>query len=173
VTLQFGFNDAAVWDGRGDEEHGRLLPKGLAFLSSSRFVRMVFSFATPWRSPSLPSTATPSARPRLTPAEFSVELQRAVGACRRAGSVPLLVIWPKRSQMRDREPSPYDEALRSLSASVHALLVDLVPVFRAHGAEALFADVVHANVQGNRVAAEAIHEALSRVPKSPQRSQPG
>ena len=65
--------------------------------------------------------------------------------------------------MRDATPFAYHDAMRSLSVSAGVPLVDLVPLFRAGGAEALFADVVHANARGNRLAAKAISGALHRI----------
>lgn len=154
VVLQFGFNDAADWGGRGDREI-RAASGVLRLLQASRLVQL----AAQALAPKVERAA--ARRPRLTPEEFESELGGAIDLARAHGARAVLVAWPQRAQLTADRSDPYADSLRRLAAARGVGLADLLPEFRARGGESLYADLIHANAEGNRVAAECVSRALS------------
>ena len=163
VVIQFGWNDAAVWDGRSDAEHAALLARGPALLFRSRLVQLLASLL-PERSRSSGGPSVPALRPRLTPDEFGEELRSMVRLSRSEGARPLLLLWPARYHLRGIRMPPHLDVIRRVAAEEGAPLVDLFELFSRAGGAALYADAVHANAAGNRAIAEAI--ALTLGPES-------
>lgn len=159
VVIQFGWNDAAVWDGRSDAEHAALLAHEPGLLFRSRLIQLLASFLRARGRPAGSGTPLPE-RPRLTPEEFGEELRSMIRLSRSEGARPLLVIWPARYHLRGIRVPPHLDVIRRVAAAEGAPLVDLFEVFSRNGSTALYADTVHANAAGNRAVAMAVATAL-------------
>jgi lysophospholipase L1-like esterase len=159
VVIQFGWNDAAVWDGQSDAEHAALLARGPGFLYRSRLVQLLASLL-PGRRSHPDGESAPPARPRLTPEEFDSELRSMVRLSRSGGAAPVLILWPARYHLQGIRVPPHLDVIRRVAAAEGALLVDLFEVFSRNGGAALYADAVHANAAGNRAVAMAVAAAL-------------
>ncbi len=173
VVIQFGWNDAAVWDGRSDEEHAVLLARGPGFLFRSRLVQLLASLLP---GPGHVSGSTsPEARPRLTPGEFGEELRSMVRLSRSEGAEPLLVLWPARYHLEGIRIPPHLDVIRQVAAAGGVPLVDLFEIFSREGGAALYADAVHANAAGNRAVAKAVAAALqgASTENTPESSSAG
>jgi lysophospholipase L1-like esterase len=163
VVIQFGWNDAAVWDGRSDAEHAILLASGPGLLFRSRLVQLLAALLSRRASRAEGGAALPT-RPRLTPEEFGEELRAMVRLSRSGGALPVLVIWPARHNLEGIRIPPHLDVARQVAAAEGAPLVDLFEIFPREGGAALYADAVHANAAGNRAVAAAIAKALRREP---------
>jgi lysophospholipase L1-like esterase len=159
VVIQFGWNDAAVWDGRSDAEHAALLAHEPGLLFRSRLVQLFASLLQGRRRPGGTETPRPE-RPRLTPEEFAGELRSLIRLSRSEGARPLLVLWPARYHLRGLRVPPHLDVIRRVAAAEGAPLVDLFEDFSRNGGAALYADAVHANATGNHVVAEAVAKVL-------------
>jgi lysophospholipase L1-like esterase len=159
VVIQFGWNDAAVWDGRSDAEHAVLLASGPGLLFRSRLVQLLASHLF-GRGGRPSGAAAPPGRPRLTPEEFGEELRAMVRLSRSEGAVPLLVLWPARYHLQGIRVPPHLDVIRKVAATEGSPLVDLFEVFSREGGAALYADAIHANTAGNRAVAAAVAAAL-------------
>ncbi len=155
VLVQFGWNDAAVWDGLSDAEHAALMARGHGLLGRSRFLQLAASLLPERRAGPGAEEAT-AGRPRLTPEEFEGELGQIIRLSRSAGARPVLVLWPARYHLDGIRIPPHAGVVRTVAAAERVPLVDLFGIFRGAGGAALYADAIHANAAGNRVAAEAI-----------------
>ncbi|MFI5180892.1 MAG: SGNH/GDSL hydrolase family protein [Thermoanaerobaculia bacterium] len=155
VVIQFGWNDAAVWDGRSDAEHAALLARGPGLLLRSRLLQLLARLLPRQRSRSGEEASLP-ARPRLTPVEFGEELRAMIRLSRSESAAPLLVLWPARHHLQGSRMAAHLDVLREVAASDGVPLVDLVEVFSREGGSSLYADAVHANPAGHRAVAEAI-----------------
>ncbi len=159
VVIQFGWNDAAVWDGRSDAEHAALLARGPGILFRSRLVQLLASLL-PRRSAGTARETSAAGRPRLTPEEFGDELRSMIKLSRSEGARPLLVLWPARYHLRGIRVPPHLDVIRRVAADEGVPLVDLFEVFSRSGGAALYADAIHANAAGHRAVADAIAAAL-------------
>lgn len=159
VVLAFLFNDMSSWDNMSDMQH--------AAASKSLAARMVAhsriaSLMATWK----PAPRYPSERdetPRLSDEEYSRQIQDIVDVCRANSAQPVLVVWPLRSQMNRGSDLVKQDIIRHIAREEQLEIVDLLPFFRQEGGEALFADVVHANVAGHRLVADKLEIALNRV----------
>lgn len=158
VVIQFGWNDAASWDGLSDAEHAALLARGPGLLSRSRLVQLLASLL-PVR-PRAAATGAPTARPRLTPEEFGEELRSMIRASRSEGARPLLVLWPARYHLQGIRVPPHLDVIRRTAAEEGTPLIDLLELFSRGGGAALYADAVHANAAGHRAVAEAVAQTI-------------
>lgn len=172
VVLQFGWNDAAVWDGRSDAEHAGLLARGPGLLARSRLIQLLLPLL-PGRESRVGDANGAAARPRLSPAEFGEEIRAMVRLSRAEGAEPLLVLWPARHHLGGVRIPPHLGVLRQVAASDGVLLVDLLEVFSREGGTSLYADAVHANASGHRVVAEAIAGAFRTLNSPITGSTPG
>ncbi len=159
VVIQFGWNDAADWDGRSDAEHAALLARGPGILFRSRFVQLLASLL-PGRSGDTPRETSASGRPRLTPEEFGGELRSLIRLSRSEGARPLLVLWPARYHLRGIRVPPHLDVIRRVAAAERVPLVDLFEVFSRSGGAALYADAIHATAAGDQAVADAVAKAL-------------
>jgi lysophospholipase L1-like esterase len=160
VVIQFGWNDAAVWDGRSDEEHAALLARGPGLLYRSRLVQLLASLL-PKSSRGAGDRSAGAARPRLTPEEFGDELRSLIRLARSRGARPILVLWPARYHLRAIRVPRHLDVIRHVASEEGAPLVDLFDVFSRHGGDSLYADAVHANAAGNRAVADALARVLT------------
>ncbi len=156
VVISFLFNDEAPWDGLSDHEHARQLAQEQArLIPRSRLMTLLASL-----KPHPKNDNQQTQRPRLTDLEYADELQRIVGRCRSMGSQTILMIWPMIWQMNDTHPIGKQNVTRQMADAEDVLLIDLVSLFRSHGAERLFADVVHANAEGHQIVAGRLESVL-------------
>ena len=156
IVVQFGWNDALVWDGRSDAEHAALIAKEPAGPLHLRLVQLLVTLL-----PAIPGRSEKAAgRPRLMPEEFAGELRDIVRLSRSAGALPVLVLWPARYHLQGIRIPPHADVIRKVAAAEGAPLVDLFTIFSREGSAALYADAVHASAAGNRVVAAAVATAL-------------
>jgi hypothetical protein len=166
VVLCFRFNDSSSWDGKSDAEQQALLEQ-----EQHRWVNRIgllnlLARLRPQAAARAPAATPPRARaerPRLTDQEYAEQTSLMIARCRARGSEPVLLVWPSPPQMEQPVELPKQTLLRRLASEQHVRLVDLVAEFRAHGGASLFADVVHANVAGNRVVATALVTPLQEI----------
>jgi lysophospholipase L1-like esterase len=77
------------------------------------------------------------------------------------GARPVLVVFPYSTQLAPDAPSAIETTLARLAADLGWTVIDLLPAYRAAARDgALFADLWHPTVAGQRVAAAAIADAL-------------
>jgi lysophospholipase L1-like esterase len=100
-------------------------------------------------------------RPRLTPDEYRETLQKIQELCAANGVEVFFILWPYEEQARTEAPvwRGYQEMLLEFGKTPGVHLVNLHSPFRQAG-EGIYADPVHGNAQGCRVAAETIAEAV-------------
>jgi lysophospholipase L1-like esterase len=168
VVVQFGWNDAAVWDGWSDAEHALLLAKGPGFPLRLRLIQLLASLLPERRSAPGADHDDPG-RPRLTPEEFAGELRAILRLTRSVRARPVLVVWPARYHLQGIRIPPHAAVIRQVAAQEGAPLVDLLEVFPRKGGAALYADAIHGNAAGNRIAAEAVANVLHANPAPPAR----
>jgi lysophospholipase L1-like esterase len=157
VVITFWPNDRSSWDHLSDAEHAEwIAAERSGNFSRLRVLRML-------------RKAMPGGRPRLTGEEFAAEIRRMIGWCRARNSTPVVHVWPT----RQGEDVDRQEILRRIASEERVLLVDEVPLFRAHGRHALFADAVHATREGYALAARSVVEALRGHPDVRLLDQPG
>lgn len=160
VVVSFLFNDDSAWDGRSDLEHVNDQRSFASFLTrNSRFALLVAGLK-PAPHPVRPRAKT---RPRLTDREYSRELKMIVQLCRAQGSQPVFLLWPLRSQMYDDSVYPKQEIVKYLGKSDDIPVIDLLSEFRENGGASLFADVVHANKDGNKLIADELEPVIRRL----------
>lgn len=161
VVVTFGFNDEAVWDNRSDLEHAEDLESQRSWVHASRFMSALASLLRPPAA----ATAAPAGprRPRLTDEEFTSQIRSIAQWCRARGAKPLLVLWPYRAQLTRTDMSPKQRALVRVAAAEKLPIVNLVPAFRAGGAEFLFLDIIHASAAGHEVVAGALQSPLGEI----------
>jgi lysophospholipase L1-like esterase len=164
VVVDFGFNDAAAWDDLGDAEHEGRLWAQRSWLT--RNLRVLSVLGRLFHRPEAASAGSGERRPRLTDDEFASEIRAIAAWCRERRAEPILLVWPVRGQLQRDELLPKQRVLLSLAESDGIKTVNLIPVFRAFGGPAAFADTVHASVAGNAIVADmlepAVREALAR-----------
>jgi len=161
VLVTFGFNDIADWDDRSDLEHAASVPVTLGPLEGSRLVQLArHVVATAKREEKAAPPDPAHKRQRLNTTEFADELRAIIRMCRDAGAVPVLIAWAARYEVEGRGMIPHHDVVRSVAASEGVALVDPLLALRARGGSILFADVIHANAEGNRVVAELVAQAL-------------
>lgn len=105
-------------------------------------------------------------RPRLTPEEYRETLEKIRELCAAKGVEVFFILWPYEEQARTATPEwrGYQEILLEFGKTPGVRFINLHPVFHQAGAgEGLYADPVHGNATGCRVAAEAIAAAVAEV----------
>ncbi len=172
VLVQFGWNDAAVWDGLSDADHAALLARAPGLLARSRFLQVAASLL-PERKADPGAGEAAAGRPRLSPEEFERELRRIIELCRSARALPVLVLWPARYHLDGIRIPAHAGVVRAVAAAERVPLVDLFEVFRDTRGASLYADAIHANAAGNRAAAEAIARMLERQVPDKGEAGPG
>lgn len=169
LVVTFGFNDAARWGDAGDLEYARRLRDEQTSLVARSRLLSVMAGLLRRPAPEAPTDTSAgqsnaegqSRRPRLLDSEFAGEIGGIVSWCRSHGTLPVLLVWPQRPQLAMDQVSPKQRILLKIGAADPGVrVVNLIEVFRANGGEALFADMVHANADGNRVVAEALMPVL-------------
>ena len=165
VVACFGQNDFDTWNAKTDIEQA----VEFAQIAEEEEQRSLSDFyvlakrALRKASQSLTKTGG-EMRPRLTPEEFKETLLEMKKLCDVHG-IPLLFLrWPQEWQVLERKPERihYDPIAAEVCAATGAPLVDLYAPFTEAG-ELLYADPVHGNAAGCRVAAEAIAPAIMRA----------
>lgn len=151
VVITFWPNGLGVWDHLSDREHFELLAaqraKEFSKVSVTRLLRR----------------ATPGKTTRLSDEEFEGQLNAMIDRARAIGAVPVLAVWPFLGQMENEPENPRQTILRKVAGARQAPVIDLAPKFRERGGKRLFADRVHATVEGYQVAAEAIARELKPI----------
>lgn len=105
-------------------------------------------------------------RPRLTPEEYRETLEKIRELCAAKGVEVFFILWPYEDQAPTATPEwrGYQEILLEFGKTPGVRFINLHPVFHQAGAGAgLYADPVHGNATGCRVAAEAIAAAVAAV----------
>ena len=179
VVVAFGFNDAESWDALSDIEHAELVAAERARLVNRLRLVQVVRGLFPAPEPAKP-TSRGSLRPRLSDAEFADQVGTMIRWCRERGVRPILVIWPPRIQIVEREafgpPKHYffsskQAVLRRTARQARVPLVDLGRAFSEHGWADLYLDAIHATPAGCELVAETllpvVREALTRERSSP------
>jgi len=103
---------------------------------------------------------------RVSPEEYSRNLEAFAAESRRRGILPLVVAWPLKTQAAEppadteieRTLALYNRRAAEAARSQGAVFVDLVAGLR--GREALFIDAVHMGAQGYGVVAEQVAAAI-------------
>ena len=162
VVIQFGFNDDAVWDGRGDAAHAADLARGPAWPEQLGVVRLMRAVLP---APAGPTTQAAGGRPRLTDDEFGGQIEAILDLCAARRVRPVLVVWPLRVQTRGGPRTGKQVLIARLAAEQRVPLVDLLEeiVRRRSEPNARFADLLHFNESGCSLAAEVIARELSRL----------
>ena len=165
VVVTFGFNDAAAWDELGDIEHGVQLQSAReSWTARSRLLSLLSGLLRrpAGSTPASDAGGAPAARrPRLLDAEFAGEIGGIVSWCRDHQAQPILLVWPQRPQLTLDKVSPKQRILLKIGAADPGVrVVNLIEAFKANGGDRLFADMVHASVEGNRVVADTLEPVL-------------
>ncbi|MBI1356376.1 MAG: hypothetical protein GC160_18700 [Acidobacteria bacterium] len=152
VVITFWVNGRTVWDHLSDAEHSELMAAERAGeMSRHRVTRLL-------------RRVLPEGRPRLTEEEFGSEIRAMVEAARKAGAVPVLVVWPSAVQMDGGMEHPRQTLLRTIGRETGTVVAEPLEAFRAAGGARLFVDPVHATAEGYEVAARAVAAALAKLP---------
>lgn len=173
VVLNFGWNDAGMWDHLGDREHyaRSQAAQPPAPLRSSRLCQLIWAL----RDPTTSDTGG-ELRPRLLPTEFAETLED-INSLLAEQHIPLLIlVWPLRM---NSEPATPPDARTSLQremitfGQMHPIsrapeisgVLDLVPLgrelVREHGAQAIYFDQGHMTPSAHRAIAVAIADHLT------------
>lgn len=192
VVLTFGTNDSWYWDGHTDAELAQSLhAAGPALLEHSSLFRQLQRLTgtlrrtqsdadQAWARRSWWSDVAPDWQPRVSLDEFADHMQSMIQLCQNSNAACLVLIWPDRRQLHG-QPSrrdPYVEQLRAI-AQQHPRSVRLVDVLEACRSRSLRADdlllpddPVHFAPAGNRLVAEQLVQALTRLQPLGQTGQP-
>ncbi|MEE3329663.1 MAG: GDSL-type esterase/lipase family protein [Myxococcota bacterium] len=171
LVVIFGFNDRDFWSSRSDidtartlerlpwqvvAEHSRLYT-GLRQLLRSRNGARKTSAAAQAES----QKSAEDVVPRLAPDEFQKVLHAIAQRAADADIKLVFATWPYRAQAEKqvRHTILYQTLLEAVAGQTDTKLVDLVGPF-VDGGLPLFIDHVHASVEGNRVAAQALLPAV-------------
>jgi lysophospholipase L1-like esterase len=177
VIIAFGFNDSSAARagskrpfpdelGLSDREFGDLLAPPSAW----GIVRLAERLRGAGRPD--PAPDDPRSKQRVSVDEYRENLESIVAACREHAALPVVVVWPLRSQasarvrpedaLKDELVPPYQAAARAVGAREDVLLLDLVP--HVEGRASDFVDRVHMNAQGYaHVARRLARELLPRL----------
>jgi len=168
VVIQFGFNDGTAWDGRGDADHAADLARGPAWHQQLGLVRLMRAVLP---APAVATTQTAGRRPRLTDDEFRGEIEAMLDLCATRRVRPVLVAWPLQVQLDGAPRTGKQIMLARIAAERHVAMVDLLAEVARLSSEPTgrFADVLHFNESGCKLAAQAIVQELSRLENPPQR----
>jgi len=105
---------------------------------------------------------SPPAKHRVSVREYGANLRSFVDLSRARGAMPVLVVWPRRSQIsspsrheeRDRLMDRYHEEMRRVGRTANVAVLDLKETLQ--GREDLFVDIIHLNAHGYGLVAEAL-----------------
>jgi len=168
VVVTFGNNESISWDGRSDFEHhaawqASLPPAGLRWSALARLA---------WQAAASPLPAAEARRPRLTPEEFRLALERIAKASAAAGADLLYISWPVRENLEPHRSASDRHPLQRVIAEIGAHpptprleILDLVPVAQGlatHQAlSVLYLDQIHATAFANRAYGRAVADQLA------------
>jgi lysophospholipase L1-like esterase len=173
VVVTFGYNDCSGARGGGKRTFSEELVLSDKEFGDSR--RPPSPWACVRMAQRLRSTETvaidlddPRQKQRVSVEEFRDNLRSIVADCRARDVVPVLVVWPLRSQSGPDVPSDdafkdelvplYQAAARELAAAEGVLLLDLVPLVQSRTSN--FVDKVHMNEEGYTYVAQQLVLAL-------------
>jgi hypothetical protein len=94
-------------------------------------------------------------------ADANLACYRAVADAGRAAGARVVMVWHPTADALASGSDPHRDAFLSLAMPAGAAALDLTPVYRATGGT-VYADGMHLDVAGHRVAGEAIGAALAR-----------
>jgi lysophospholipase L1-like esterase len=105
-------------------------------------------------------------RRRVSVLEYGANLRAFVDSSRSHGTTPVLVVWPRRSQIdmspghekADRLMARYHDEVRRVARTTSTTVVDLTETL--HGREDLFIDMIHLNAQGYGLVANSVAGAV-------------
>ena len=163
VIITFGRNDGLVWDDRSDMEHAELVAQQRSHWTNHfRTITLLRQTLPASQHEAKANAAAPNTRlrPRLTTAEFTGEIEAILAWAKHHNAVPILVIWPMKTQLQQEGYYPHQVQLRKISQRKNVPLVNVVRLFRKAKRDDLFVDACHASVAGCELAAEAIAEVI-------------
>ena len=163
VVACFGQNDCDSWEVRTDIE--KAIDEEQAAKEKEQSTSDFFLLARrAVRQANRASAKEGEKKQRLTPGDFRSTLIQMRELCDEHGVHLIFVLWPQEWQVLEgnRERDHYEPLLVEVAHATGTLLVDLCDVFSGE-TEPLYADPVHGNAAGCRVAAIAIAEAVGRV----------
>jgi len=159
VVINFGFNDDAAWDDRSDLQHAVALADPRGWHENLGLMRLIGRM-----TPTVSRSARPAAqsRPRLTDDEFADQIQSMINTCIENEARPLLIVWPLRQQASRPGLVGKQSTMLRIGQSRGVPVVDLLEAVRARpqSDKSLFADLLHFNEAGCRMAADLIAQAL-------------
>ncbi|MBI1335915.1 MAG: hypothetical protein GC164_03015 [Phycisphaera sp.] len=173
VVLNFGWNDATMWDRLGDREHyaRSMAAQPPAPLRWSRLCQLLWGL----RSPTTP-VSSGELRPRLLPTEFAQTLDD-IHTLLEGQHIPVLIlVWPLRMNTEPTTPTDARTELQSemiAFGQTHPLstepeiggVLDLVPLgrelVRERGTQAIYFDPGHVTPAAHRAIAVAIADHLT------------
>ncbi|MDJ0846791.1 MAG: GDSL-type esterase/lipase family protein [Myxococcota bacterium] len=172
VVFASGVNDAAPATAGSKRRFGSQLLSDREYADALRRNRRLGITRLLWRAGlGLAGGAGGEGQPggvkrRVSPGEYEANLDAFVAGSRRVGSLPVIVVWPLRSQMDDAGPPTevdrvvalYQDAARSVAQRTGSALVELADVLR--GRPALFIDSVHLGPEGYGLVAQQVADAL-------------
>jgi lysophospholipase L1-like esterase len=160
IVLNFGWNESADWDARGDLEffelwNARLPPRALRGSSLARFL---------WSRRAIPKPdADLPKRARLSSEEFRGLLARCREEAKRRNLRCLVLVGASRANFDPRNAasarSPLQRIQLESGESLDGVAV-LQELAREHAPDELFFDGVHTRAVANRALAEALSERI-------------
>ncbi len=177
VVFASGVNDAAPATAGSKRRFGSQLLSDREYAEALRRNRRLGVTRLLWRAGlGLGGGSSAADRPggvkrRVSPDEYETNLDAFVAQSRQHGALPVIVIWPLRSQIDETEPPTevdrvvalYQEAARGVARRTGSPLVDLTETLR--GRPALYIDSVHLDPEGYGLVAERVADAiLARLP---------
>jgi lysophospholipase L1-like esterase len=173
VVLNFGWNDAGIWDHLGDRQHHEILQAMVPPppLAKSRLAEMVWGRM---HKPDPPSDATKN-RPRLLPDEFAQNLKE-IHHSLSAKDIPVLIlVWPMQFNIHSAATAEtrteYQVAMREFGEGLWIQkdppvpsLLDLIPLGRElvgrHGVNGIYYDQGHVTPTAHQAIGTAIADHL-------------
>ncbi len=172
VVFASGVNDASPATAGSKRRFGSQLLSDREYADALRRNRRLGITRLLWRAGlglgggAAAASAPGGVKRRVSPADYEANLDTFVAESRRHGALPVIVVWPLRSQAGpdgsqsevERVVRLYQDTARAVARRTDAPLVDLVEALR--GREALFIDSVHLGPEGYGLVAERVAEAL-------------
>jgi lysophospholipase L1-like esterase len=181
VVATFGFNDSDSWSLDSDTETARKLSirqwelrlmRSRFYSTFRRWFRSMLDETGVSKAAASPSDAQRSdaggratgSKPRQDPEEFYRALKSIQALTDRQDIRLLMLIWPYASQQNPNTPDlyGYQQLTARFCQNEDVTCVNLVEVFRQSKTN-LFVDHFHANVEGCRVAAEALVPIIRQI----------
>lgn len=169
VVATFGFNDIDVWGTQSDLETARALGlrqweralrQSRLYLGLRRSIGRAMDRFEETPTPEAQGAAA-GGRERLSEDEFRDELIEIADLSEQLGAPLVLMVWPYGQQIWERFPplANYQPIILDVCSERGLPCVNLIEIFLDTPGP-LFLDHVHANAEGNTVAARAVRDAI-------------